>query len=175
MPYRTSSTNAANSVDAQAAYETVFSLWGAIMVGGNVIQHAAGWLEGGLVASYEKFALDVDLLQIVDRVPATLGCNEETMGFAAMLEVGPGGHFFGAQHTLERYSTAFYQPIISDWRKLPAMARLGLAHAERRPMSSGTQALAAEYVEPPLAPEIAEEIDAFIARRSEEGGEPTDF
>ncbi len=65
LPYRTSSTNAANSVDAQAAYETVFSLWAAIMGGGNIIQHAAGWMEGGLVASYEKFALDVDLLQMV--------------------------------------------------------------------------------------------------------------
>jgi trimethylamine---corrinoid protein Co-methyltransferase len=64
VPYRTSSTNAANAVDAQAAYESVFSLWAAIMGGGNFIIHAAGWMEGGLVASYEKFALDIDLLQM---------------------------------------------------------------------------------------------------------------
>jgi trimethylamine--corrinoid protein Co-methyltransferase len=174
LPYRTSSTNAANSVDAQAAYETVFSLWGAIMGGGNVIQHAAGWLEGGLVASYEKFALDVDLLQMVIEYLRPLDVTEDTMGFAAMLEVGPGGHFFGAQHTLERYSTAFYQPIISDWRNFPQWQSSGSPTAERKANVVWKQALA-EYVEPPLAPEIAEEIDAFIARRSDEGGEPTDF
>jgi trimethylamine--corrinoid protein Co-methyltransferase len=174
LPYRTSSTNAANSVDAQAAYETVFSLWGAIMGGGNVIQHAAGWLEGGLVASYEKFALDVDLLQMVIEYLRPLDVNEDTMGFAAMLEVGPGGHFFGAEHTLARYSTAFYQPIISDWRNFPQWQASGSPTAERKSNVIWKQALA-EYVEPPLAPEIAEEIDSFIARRSEEGGEPTDF
>ena len=97
------------------------------------------------------------------------------MGFAAMQEVGPGGHFFGAQHTLERYSTAFYQPLISDWRNFPQWQASGSAHSgERKANALWKQALA-EYVEPPLAPEIAEEIDAFMARRSEEGGEPTDF
>jgi trimethylamine--corrinoid protein Co-methyltransferase len=91
-----------------------------------------------------------------------------------MLEVGPGGHFFGAQHTLERYSTAFYQPIISDWRNFPQWQASGSPTAERKANVIWKQALS-EYVEPPLAPEIAEEIDAFISRRSEEGGEPTDF
>ena len=110
LPYRTSSTNAANSVDAQAAYETVFSLWGAIMGGGNLIVHAAGWMEGGLTASYEKFALDVDLLQMVEEFLKPLTVDEGAMALDAMHEVGPGGHFFGAKHTLERYATAFYQP-----------------------------------------------------------------
>jgi trimethylamine--corrinoid protein Co-methyltransferase len=144
------------------------------MGGGNVIQHAAGWLEGGLVASYEKFALDVDLLQMVIEYLRPLDVDEDTMGFAAMLEVGPGGHFFGAKHTLERYSTAFYQPIISDWRNFPQWQASGSPTAERKANVIWKQALS-EYVEPPLAPEIAEEIDAFISRRSEEGGEPTDF
>jgi trimethylamine--corrinoid protein Co-methyltransferase len=174
LPYRTSSTNAANSVDAQAAYETVFSLWGAIMGGGNVIQHAAGWLEGGLVASYEKFTLDVDLLQMVMEFLSPLEVSEETMGFEAIKEVGPGGHFFGAQQTLQHYATAFYQPLISDWRNFMQWQASGSPQAHQKANALWKQALA-EYKEPPLDPAIAEEIDAFVARREQEGGEPTDF
>lgn len=174
LPYRTSSTNAANSVDAQAAYETVFSLWGAIMGGGNVIQHAAGWMEGGLVASYEKFALDADLLQMLVEFLKPVAVDEASLGFAAMQEVGPGGHFFGAQHTLERYATAFYQPLISDWRNFPQWQASGSPTAEKKANAIWKQALA-EYQPPPMDPAIAEEIDSFIARRVQEGGEPTDF
>ncbi|MBI2719616.1 MAG: trimethylamine methyltransferase family protein [Rhizobiales bacterium] len=174
LPYRTSSTNAANSVDAQAAYETVFSLWGAIMGGGNVIQHAAGWMEGGLVASYEKFALDADLLQMLEVFLAPLVVDDDSMGFDAMLEVGPGGHFFGAKHTLERYATAFYQPLISDWRNFQSWQQAGSPQAVEKANALWKQALA-QYREPPMDAAIAEEIDAFVARRIAEGGEPTDF
>lgn len=174
LPYRTSSTNAANSVDAQAAYETVFSLWGAIMGGGNVIQHAAGWMEGGLVASYEKFALDVDLLQMVQEYLKPLVVDDDAMAFSAMQEVGPGGHFFGAQHTLERYSTAFYQPLISDWRNFPNWEASGSPTAEKKANAVWKQALA-EYTEPYMDEAIAVEIDAFVKRRVQEGGEKTDF
>ena len=174
LPYRTSSTNAANSVDAQAAYETVFSLWGAIMGGGNVIQHAAGWMEGGLVASYEKFALDVDLLQMVQEFLKPVVVDEAEMALDAMLEVGPGGHFFGAQHTLDRYATAFYQPLISDWRNFQNWQQGGSPTAEKKANALWKQALA-EYQEPWLDPAALEQIDAFVARRSQEGGEKTDF
>jgi len=174
LPYRTSSTNAANCVDAQAAYETVFSLWGAIMGGGNVIQHAAGWLEGGLVASYEKFALDADLLQMVMQYLEPLEVSEATMALDAMKEVGPGGHFFGAAHTLERYATAFYQPMISDWRSFPQWQQAGSPKAHEKANALWKRALV-EYVEPVLDAAITEEIDAFVARRVREGGEPTDF
>jgi trimethylamine--corrinoid protein Co-methyltransferase len=174
LPYRTSSTNAANSVDAQAAYETVFSLWGAIMGGGNVIQHSAGWMEGGLVASYEKFALDVDLLQMVQEFLKPVVVDDDSMAFSAMEEVGPGGHFFGAQHTLQRYATAFYQPLISDWRNFPNWEAAGSPTAEKKANALWKQALA-EYREPYLDPTALEQIDAFIARRILEGGEKTDF
>jgi trimethylamine---corrinoid protein Co-methyltransferase len=174
LPYRTSSTNAANYVDAQAAYETVFSLWGAIMGGGNVIQHAAGWMEGGLVASYEKFALDADLLQMVMQFLDPIQVNEDTMALDAMNEVGPGGHFFGAAHTLERYATAFYQPLISDWRNFQQWEEAGAPKAHEKANALWKRALA-EYVEPGLDQAIVEEIDEFVVRRSKEGGEPTDF
>ena len=174
LPYRTSSTNAANSVDAQAAYETVFSLWGAIMGGGNVIQHAAGWMEGGLVASYEKFAMDVDLLQMVSEFLKPVVVDDDAMALEAMREVGPGGHFFGAQHTLERYATAFYQPLISDWRNFQSWQAAGSPTAEKKANALWKQALA-EYEQPPMDPAILEEMDAFVAKRIAEGGEKTDF
>jgi trimethylamine--corrinoid protein Co-methyltransferase len=174
LPYRTSSTNAANSVDAQAAYETVFSLWGAIMGGGNVIQHAAGWMEGGLVASYEKFALDVDLLQMLQEFLRPVLVNDDEMALSAMTEVGPGGHFFGARHTLERYATAFYQPLISDWRNFQSWQAAGSPTAEKKANALWKQALA-EYQPPPLDPGALEAIDAFVERRVGEGGEKTDF
>ncbi len=174
LPYRTSSTNAANSVDAQAAYETVFSLWGAIMGGGNLIVHAAGWLEGGLTASYEKFALDIDLLQMVQEFLQPIVVDDDAMALDAMVEVGPGGHFFGAQHTLQRYATAFYQPIISDWRNFSQWEAVGSPQADRKANTVWKQALA-EYREPALDPDIAAAIDAFVARRKAEGGEVTDF
>jgi trimethylamine--corrinoid protein Co-methyltransferase len=174
LPYRTSSTNAANSVDAQAAYETVFSLWGAIMGGGNIIQHAAGWLEGGLVASYEKFVLDVDLVQMVMEYLKPLAIDDASLGLEAIREVGPGGHFFGAAHTLERYENAFYAPLISDWRNFQNWQAAGSPRAEQKANQLWKQALA-EFTAPPLDESIAEEIDAFVAKRTEEGGEKTDF
>ena len=174
LPYRTSSTNAANSVDAQAAYESVFSLWGAIMGGGNLILHAFGWMEGGLVASYEKFLLDVDLAQMVLEFLKPLDMSEAALGFDAIREVGPGGHFFGAQHTLSRYADAFYAPLISDWRNFQQWTAAGQPVAWQRANALWKQALA-EYREPPMDEAIAEELDAFVARRVEEGGQPTDF
>jgi trimethylamine--corrinoid protein Co-methyltransferase len=174
LPYRTSSTNAANSLDAQAAYETVFSLWGAIMGGGNLIVHAAGWMEGGLVASYEKFALDADLIQMVVRFLQPVTVDDETMALEAMLEVGPGGHFFGAQHTLARYATAFYKPLISDWRNNGQWVEAGSPQAPEKANALWKQALA-DYQEPLLDDAIAEQIDAFVTRRIAEGGERTDF
>src|SRR4029079_19279665 len=174
LPYRTSNTNAANMVDAQAAYESVFSLWGAIMGGGNLIVHAAGWMEGGLVASYEKFALDADLLQMVTRFLQPVIVNNDTTAFEAMLEVGPGGHFFGAQHTLARYATAFYQPLISDWRNHGQWIEAGAPQAPQRANALWKQALV-EYREPRISAEISEAIDMFLSRRVAEGGQLTDF
>jgi trimethylamine--corrinoid protein Co-methyltransferase len=174
LPYRTSSTNAANTVDAQAAYESVFSLWGAIMGGGNLILHSFGWMEGGLVASYEKFLLDVDLVQMVIAFLKPLDMSEDALGLEAIREVGPGGHFFGAQHTLSRYADAFYAPLISDWRNFQQWTAAGKPVAWQRANALWKQALE-HYREPPMEAAIAEELDAYVTRRIEEGGQPTDF
>ena len=174
LPYRTSNTNAANAVDAQAAYESVFSLWGAIMGGGNLIAHGAGWMEGGLVASYEKFIVDIELLQTVSEFLNPLDTSDAALGLDAMREVGPGGHFFGAQHTLERYTSAFYAPLISDWRNFEQWQAAGSPTAEKKANKLWKQVLA-EYEEPAMDPAIRDAFDTFIAQRIEQGGQPTDF
>ena len=114
LPYRSSNVNAANAVDAQAGYESVFSLWGAIMSGANLVFHGAGWLEGGLRASYEKMVLDADLLQMVAAFLEPVVVDDSTLALDAVAEVGPGGHFFGVGHTQDRFKTAFLAPMISD-------------------------------------------------------------
>ena len=174
VPFRTSNTCAANTVDAQAAYESVFSLWGLTMGGGNLIMHGAGWLEGGLVASFEKFVLDCDLIQMVSEFMQPLETTEDALGVEAIREVGPGGHFFGAQHTLARYTNAFYSPIISDWRNNQQWLAAGKPEAWQKANAVWKQALA-DYQEPVIDPAVRDELNAFVDRRKAEGGAPTDF
>ena len=174
VPYRTSNTCAANTVDAQAAYESVFSLWGVTMGGGNFIMHGAGWLEGGLVASFEKFILDVDLIQMVMEFLKPLATDVDSLGLDAIREVGPGGHFFGAQHTLARYSDAFYAPIVSDWRNNQQWLAAGKPEAWQKANAVYKQALT-EYQEPAIDPATRDELNEFVERRKREGGAPTDF
>ncbi|MCO5084881.1 MAG: trimethylamine methyltransferase family protein [Rhizobiaceae bacterium] len=174
IPYRTSNTCAANTVDAQAAYESVFSLWGAIQSGGNFILHGAGWLEGGLRCSYEKTILDIDLLQMVAEFLTPLDLSEDALAVDAIRDVGPGGHFFGTPHTQSRYKTAFYSPILSDWRNFETWAEAGSPTAIERANRIWKERLAT-YEEPPMDPAIREELDAFVEKRITEGGAPTDF
>ncbi|TWH01146.1 trimethylamine--corrinoid protein Co-methyltransferase [Mesorhizobium sp. J18] len=174
IPYRTSNTCAANTVDAQAAYESVFSLWGAIQGGGNFILHSAGWLEGGLRCSYEKTILDIDLLQMVAEFLTPLDVSEPALAVDAIRDVGPGGHFFGTPHTQERYKSAFYSPILSDWRNYETWAQAGSPTAIEKANRVWKERLAA-YEKPAMDPAIEEELNDFVERRIAEGGAPTDF
>jgi trimethylamine--corrinoid protein Co-methyltransferase len=174
LPYRTSNTCAANTVDAQAAYESVFSLWGAVMGGGNFILHSAGWMEGGLTASFEKTIVDVDLLQMVSQFLDPLEVSEETLALDAIREVGPGGHYFGAMHTQSRYKTAFYSPLVSDWRNFEAWREAGSPTAMEKSNRLWKETLA-RYQRPPMDPAAEEALDAFVTSRKAEGGVKTDF
>jgi trimethylamine--corrinoid protein Co-methyltransferase len=174
LPYRSSNANAATTLDAQAAYESVFSLWGAVMGGCNLMIHAAGWMEGGLVASFEKMVLDADLLQMAAEFLTPLAVNADELALDAIREVGPGGHFFGAAHTQARYRHAFYAPLISDWRNYETWREAGAADAYQR-AHRVYQEILTRYQPPPLDPAIKDELDAFIARRTAEGGAATDF
>jgi trimethylamine--corrinoid protein Co-methyltransferase len=173
LPYRSSNANASNVVDLQAAYETGMSTWGAVLGGANMIYHAAGWLEGGLTASYEKLILDVEMLQNMMEFLTPVEVDDQTLGFEAMRSVPPGGHFFGVEHTLARYETAFYQPILSDWRNHGAWEDAGSPDAIARATALWRQALR-EYEEPAMEQSVREELDAYVARRREAigAGEP---
>ena len=174
LPYRSSNVCAANTVDAQAAYESVFSLWGALAGGANFILHAAGWLEGGLRCSFEKTILDIELLQMVSEFMQPLDLSDGALALDAIREVGPGGHFFGAAHTQSRYRSAFYTPVLSDWRNFESWSEAGSPTALERANRVWKERLA-QYQKPSIDPAVEEEIDAFVARRKREGGAPTDF
>ena len=174
LPYRTSNVCAANAVDPQAAYESVFSLWGAIDGGANILKHGAGWLEGGLCCSYEKTMLDIELLEMVVEFLAPLDVSDDALALEAIADVGPGGHFFGAAHTRSRYRDAFHAPTLSDWRNFETWTEAGspttVEHANRL-----WKRRLADYEPPPLDPTVRDELDDFVARRTAEGGAPTDF
>ena len=174
IPYRSSNVCAANTIDAQAAYESVFSLWGAIMGGGHLVKHAAGWLEGGLACSFEKLVLDIELLQMVAAFLDPLVVDDDTLALEAMREVGPGGHFFGTAHTQSRYRDAFHAPILSDWRNFESWREAGSPTAMAKANRIWKECLAA-YEAPALDPAVAEELAAYVARRKAEGGFRTDF
>lgn len=169
LPYRSSNANASNAVDLQAAYETGMATWGATMGGANMIYHGAGWLEGGLTASYEKLILDVEILQNMMEFLRPIDMSEDELGFEAIKGVDTGGHFFGSDHTMARYETAFYRPMLSDWTNYENWEAAGATEAVDRATALWQQALR-EYQEPTLDPAIAEELDAYVAKRKEEIG-----
>ncbi len=174
VPYRSSNTCAANAVDAQAAYESMFSIWGAVSGASNFTMHGAGWMEGGLQASFEKMVLDADLLHMASAALDPLVIDDDTLAFDTIAEVGPGGHFFGTPHTQERFRTEFYRPMISDWRNYETWAEAGRPEAAQR-ASHLVTAFLAEYEPPPMDDAIRAELTDFVERRSAEGGVPTDF
>ena len=174
VPYRTSNVCAANTVDAQAAYESVFSLWGAINSGGNLLMHGAGWMEGGLCCSYEKLILDIDLLQMVAEFLTPMDFSEDELGLRAINDVGPGGHFFGTDHTQERFKTAFYAPVLSDWRNFESWQEAGEPTAMQK-ANKVWKARLAEYETPAMDEGQYEELTEYVDRRKAEGGVKTDF
>jgi len=174
FPYRTSNVCAANTVDAQAAYESVFSLWGAINGGMHMLKHGAGWMEGGLCCSFEKTILDIELLQMVAEFLTPLDFSEDALALDTIAQVGPGGHFFGTEHTRQRFKDAFYAPVLSDWRNFESWFEAGQPTAMQKANRIWKDRLTA-YEPPPLDPAIHDELDAFVHKRKDEGGVATDF
>ena len=176
LPLRASNACAANAPDAQAMWESMNSIWAAINSNVNLVYHAAGWLEGGLIASYEKFVMDCEVLQQVQRYfdPMLTEISEETLAVEAIRDVGPQGHFFGADHTQKRYENAFYTPFLSDWRNFEAWAEDGATWTSERAVKVW-KGILNEFEAPPMEAGIRDELADFVARRKAEGGAPTDF
>jgi trimethylamine--corrinoid protein Co-methyltransferase len=169
LPHRSSNVTGSAVVDAQAAYESEMSIWGSVMSGVSLLYQGAGWLEGGLTASFEKLILDAELLQQMAEVLVPFPVDDASLGIDTIAEVGPGGHFFGTAHTLARFETAFYQPMLSDWRNFETWQEDGARTATERANRIWKQLLA-EYEPPPLDPGVAEALDAFVDRRKREIG-----
>lgn len=176
LPLRASNACASNAPDGQAMWESMNSLWAAVQARTNFVFHGAGWLEGGLIASYEKLVMDCEAIQQIQRYfePALVDTSPEALAVEAIREVGPNGHFFGASHTQERYSSAFYAPFLSDWRNFEAWSEAGGAWTAERANTVWKKILA-EFEPPPMDAEKREALDEFVARRKAEGGAQTDF
>jgi trimethylamine--corrinoid protein Co-methyltransferase len=141
-----------------------------------MVYHAAGWLEGGLIASPEKFIMDCEVLQQIQRYmdPAIVATGPDEIALDAIRAVGSTGHFFGIQHTQDRYATAFYQPFLSDWKNYEGWEAAGAIWTPERAHVMFREIIAS-FEPPPMDAAIREELAAFVDRRKAEGGAPTDF
>jgi trimethylamine---corrinoid protein Co-methyltransferase len=169
LPWRSSAVSTSNTPDAQAGYETMMNITGALFGGANLILHAAGWVESGLAASYEKLILDVEMLQMLAEVLIPVEVSDAEMALDAIRSVDPGGHFFGTEHTLERYDRAFYEPLVFTRDSFEQWSEAGSQTAARRATAVWKEILA-EDDPPALDPSVSEELDAFVERRTSEGG-----
>jgi len=167
LPVRTSAVNASPTVDAQSTYETAFSLQAAILSHSHLIKHAAGWLEGGLSASLEKIVVDAELLRNWAEILKRVSFSDDDLAVDAIKEVAAGGHFFGAPHTLARYQSAFYRPLLSDWSNFENWRDAGSRTATERATGIWKRLLA-DYVPPPLDPAVREATAAYVERRTRE-------
>lgn len=170
LPWRNAAGCAANINDAQAAHETEISAWGALMAGATVIIHAAGWLEGGLTVSYEKFITDMEMVQVMAELCLPTAADEAALGFEALREVQPGGHFLGCAHTMERYAGAFYEPLVADWSNYGTWAERGGQDASTRATALWEKITVTSKPPASATPERLAALDAFAAVRAAEGG-----
>nr|WP_174822268.1 trimethylamine methyltransferase family protein [Ruegeria arenilitoris] len=172
LPWRSAAGSASNANDVQAANENQFGLWGCLMAGATVIIHSAGWLEGGLTVSFEKLVCDAEVLNMVAELCAGAQAGQAEIGFdTALREVEPGGHFFAASQTMERYTTEFYEPHLHDYANFGTWTERGSVDANHRATAVWRDIL--NNFEPPAQDQPG--LDAmrdFIARRTTEGGAP---
>ena len=169
LPYRSSNTTVSNCLDGQAVFESEMSLWGAIMGGANLVNHAAGWLEGGLTASFEKLILDAEMLQMMAEYLRPIEVNDDELALDAIAEVGPGGHHFGTSHTLARYESAFYSPIMSNRQNFESWQEAGSIDSATRANTIWKQLLN-EYQQPHLDPAIDDALVDYVERRKRQVG-----
>ncbi|HEY7142741.1 MAG TPA: trimethylamine methyltransferase family protein [Streptosporangiaceae bacterium] len=171
LPFRTGGgLTSSQACDAQAAYESLMTLLPTFLAGANFVMHAAGWLEGGLVSCFEKFIVDIELLRMLRVEFTPLEIDEESLAFGAHEEVGHGGHFLGAQHTMERFRTCFYRPLLSSTANYERWLKLGGKDATARASEICAKTLE-EYEPPPLDDAIRAELEEYVTRRRAELGD----
>ncbi|WP_343079019.1 trimethylamine methyltransferase family protein [Ostreiculturibacter nitratireducens] len=165
LPYRSAGSFCGSKLpDAQAAYETANSLNMGLLAGVNFMLHSCGWLEGGLVSSYEKFVMDADQLGVLHRLAAGVDMSENGQGMEAIREVGPGGHYLGCAHTQANFKEAFWRTELLDYKPFETWeeegARDTIALAEAR-----VAKLLADYQKPAIDPAIEEALTEYVAKK----------
>ena len=171
LPWRSGGGfTSSQSVDAQSAYEAMMTMMPTFLAGTNYVLHAAGWLESGLASCYEKFIVDIEILRMLQVEFTPIEISDETLAFSAHQEVGHGGHFLGAVHTLERFRECFYRPLLSSTDNFQRWERLGGLDATARATEIYQKNLA-EYEQPPIDPAIDAELQEYVTRRRTELGD----
>ncbi|MBQ74185.1 MAG: methyltransferase [Gammaproteobacteria bacterium] len=171
LPSRSSNTTTSNCADAQSAYESEMSLWGSVMGHANLVNHAAGWLESGLTASFEKLMLDAEMLQMMAETLKAIEVSDEELALDAISNVEPGGHHFMTEHTLARYETAFYPSMLSTRQNFETWSEQGQQDATMRANTMWKQLLN-EYERPAIEPDKEEALKDYVARRKREIATP---
>src|SRR3954462_1214608 len=171
LPFRSGGAlNASQTADAQAAYEALMTMLPTFPAGTNYVMHSAGWLEGGLVSCYEKFIIDIELLRMLQHEFTPLEIDEASLAFGAHEEVGAGGHFLGAMHTLERFRECFYRPLLSSTENFDRWSRNGGRDAAERAGEIWRKTVD-EYEQPPIDEAVDAELQEYVTRRRAELGD----
>jgi len=171
LPWRSGGgLTSSQTADAQAAYEAMMTMLPTFLAGANWVMHSAGWLESGLVSCYEKFVIDIEILRMLQEEFTPLEVDEASLAFDAHLEVGQGGHFLGAAHTLERFRDCFYRPLLSSTENFERWNRLGARDAAER-AGEIWRATLEEYEQPTLDEGVRAELEAYVTRRRAELGD----
>jgi trimethylamine--corrinoid protein Co-methyltransferase len=171
LPFRSGGgLNASQTADAQSAYEALMTMLPTFLAGTNYVMHSAGWLEGGLVSCYEKFIIDIEILRMLQHEFTPLEIDEASLAFGAHEEVGAGGHFLGAMHTLERFRECFYRPLLSSTENFDRWSRNGGRDATERAGEIWRKTLE-EYEQPPMDEAVDAELQEYVTRRRAELGD----
>jgi trimethylamine--corrinoid protein Co-methyltransferase len=171
LPWRSGGGfTSSQTVDAQSAYEACMTMIPTFLAGTNWVMHSAGWLESGLVSCYEKFIVDIEVLRMLKVEFTPLEVDEASLAFGAHEEVGPGGHFLGAAHTLERFRECFYRPLLSSTENFERWKRLGERDATARAGEIWRERLE-QYEPPAIDPELRKELADYVTRRRKELGD----
>ena len=168
IPFRTGGNLCGSKrPDAQAAYESTNTIQPTLMAGANFVLHAAGWMEGGLASSYEKFVMDCEQLGAMQRLTAGIDTSDEALALDAFREVGPGGHFLGCAHTQENFEKAFHVFALHDNNSVEQWEADGGLEMPLR-ANAKWKSMLAEYQEPSLEPDKLEALTEFVERRKAE-------
>ncbi|MEO0370664.1 MAG: trimethylamine methyltransferase family protein [Pseudomonadota bacterium] len=169
LPWRSGAGSASNTCDMQAATETDMGIWGGLVSNATLLVHSAGWLEGGLSFGYEKFINDLECLQSVAELAMPTKADDAEIGFDALTEVDPGGHFFATAHTMDRYQTAFYEPLVADLDNFGRWSDGGALSSADRATQVWQNSLA-NFQAPAGGPSAAAAVEQFIADKTASGG-----